>query len=565
MNNFFDNAGNDEDLLIDVRPMTNDIHVPAGYDPSGFDTFTYIYGKGEWYDSMEGKGRRRVGSTQRGVGTRDYTVFTVNWWGGSRLQAGSTYSHRGFLATGDLGDVEATAGALLDSTEAYEVDLEDWTPRAVDAYRNAGGTHFIVAAAAAAEGTGTACDGAAALVCHGKSTPAAGHVPFFYTTCANATYFGPDPYSLAPEFGARFPGHGPTWSDAVTSYLCRDEPRVPLDASWTHSNGKPEGTYFRFDLTDWANAFGAEVTYGAAVADVAQWRDGAMIWTGSVKTWTETSATAWPHGRTDPLIEGQFQTGDYLAPRPRPTWKLMGFFHPNCTSLETAVYDEDVFACQDGSDTPPTSLASSQPSTPPTSLASSQPSTPPTSTASSQPSTPPTSTASSQPSTPPTSTASDQPSTPPTSLASSPPSTPPTSTASDQPSTPPTSLASSPPSTPPTSTASEAPSSSVPDVPCVGDPSAYNFAAGECVAGGAVTEAQCEALATFLGFDYRGSKRFEGSEKMKQRKDFPGGCFVKWGKNKFFYNPHNTAGTLCRRKLPCVCSANDGAGNVLFE
>ena len=47
------------------------------YKPHELPTFSYIYGKGQDYANIDGKGRRRLGSTQQGDGNRDFTVFTV--------------------------------------------------------------------------------------------------------------------------------------------------------------------------------------------------------------------------------------------------------------------------------------------------------------------------------------------------------------------------------------------------------------------------------------------------------------------------------------------------------
>lgn len=127
VNNFFDNRGNGSPMPIEVRPTSNIPQIPPGYDPSTFDAFTYVYGDGLEYGSgasVEGRARRRVGATEQGVGYRDYTVFTVNWFGGeivyllfnwdtscwltntffccifsylgSKLQPGFTYVNRGF-------------------------------------------------------------------------------------------------------------------------------------------------------------------------------------------------------------------------------------------------------------------------------------------------------------------------------------------------------------------------------------------------------------------------------------------------------------------------------------
>ncbi|KAL7533669.1 hypothetical protein ACHAXR_006666 [Thalassiosira sp. AJA248-18] len=226
----FDNSGNSSPLLIDARPPPNVVSAPAGYDPASFNTFTYVYGKGEEYvsNSVPGRSRRRLGSTIQGVGSRDYTVFTVNWHGGGiRLAPGFTYTNRQFYFSSDLGSVKATGDDLNGKTYADYIEPENWNPRAVQIYTS--GTNFAVVAAETAQGASTTC-GAATLSCSGKSTPDTGHVPFFYVTCGTQTHFGPDPYHFTPSFGDTFPGHG-TINNPVRSYLC-DGQALSIRPSW---------------------------------------------------------------------------------------------------------------------------------------------------------------------------------------------------------------------------------------------------------------------------------------------------------------------------------------------
>lgn len=221
VNALFNNTNNGTELPIDVIPtrcnynLTADI--PAGYNASAFNAFTYVYGKGEDYDGVNvgGKSRRRIGYS-----SRDYNVFTINWWGGAKLEAGSTYLNRGFYFISNLGSVETTAESLLNKIHIDEIGMEQWSPRAVDIYESGG--NFEVLAALSAEGTSTACN-SMTPVCQGYSTPQSGHVAFFYVTCGTNTYFGRDPYSVAPSFGATFPAHGNITSP-VRSYACDGEP-----------------------------------------------------------------------------------------------------------------------------------------------------------------------------------------------------------------------------------------------------------------------------------------------------------------------------------------------------
>ena len=93
-------------------------------------------------------------------------------------------------------------------------------------------------------------------------------------------------------------------------------------------------------------------------------------------------------------------------------------------------------------------------------------------------------------------------------------------------------------------------------VPCVDGSPAYKFAAmTECKGGVQLDEDQCEALASFMGFNYKGSMRFIE----KNPNAFPGGCFVKFGKNKVFYNSGKEAGLGCSRKKRCVCGADEAS------
>lgn len=169
-------------------------NVSNDYDPSSFSTFTYIYGKGEDYADNEvgGFGRRRLGSTQLGENTRDYTVFTVNWMGsGARLSAGQMYSNRGFYSVGNLASTKSTAEILRDNVVIDKINYNDWTPRAVGIYKH-DTTFDVVPVTMVAGGATTTCLGesSATNICEGLSTPRAGHVPFFYVTCGSSTYLG---------------------------------------------------------------------------------------------------------------------------------------------------------------------------------------------------------------------------------------------------------------------------------------------------------------------------------------------------------------------------------------
>jgi len=85
---------------------------------------------------------------------------------------------------------------------------------------------------------------------------------------------------------------------------------------------------------------------------------------------------------------------------------------------------------------------------------------------------------------------------------------------------------------------------------CVDGSPGYRFAGDQdqC-ADDAVTKAQCEALATFLGFTFK--------ERKKNTQKLPGGCFVKWSKQKLNWSAGNAPGTGCNNKLRCVCENSD--------
>ncbi|EJK54923.1 hypothetical protein THAOC_25402, partial [Thalassiosira oceanica] len=196
---------------------------PAGYNPGVTESaFTYVYGRGEDYSqlpspnagdgSVTGTSRRRWGTSDR-----DYTVFTVNWLGQSRLKPGQTYINRSFQFASELGAVEALGEDLRDKVYVDQIDEVDYNARRVDLYKD--GDRFE-AVAASNEGGPTSCGSDTAVVaCSGWSTPQSGKSPFFYITCGTNTHVGQDPYHFSPSFGDTFPGHAPA-GETVRSYVC---------------------------------------------------------------------------------------------------------------------------------------------------------------------------------------------------------------------------------------------------------------------------------------------------------------------------------------------------------
>ena len=128
-----------------------------------------------------------IGKTCNHSPDRDFTVFTINWYGQAKLEPGATYSNRGFYFQSKLRDVQTTAQDLRGKTDAEKINLEEWSPRNVDMFQS--GTSLAVVAAATAEGNSATC-GSLNAVCSGHSTPPTNHVPFFYITCGTNTYFG---------------------------------------------------------------------------------------------------------------------------------------------------------------------------------------------------------------------------------------------------------------------------------------------------------------------------------------------------------------------------------------
>jgi len=221
---------------------------------ANLNTFTYVYGNGDDYElnwSIGGRGRRRVGSTQQGIGKRDFTVFTVNWWhSGANLPPNDTYLNRGFLLSSDLGSVKTTADNLVEKTYINRVEPQDYTPRPIDLYSGVhanGVEHFV----AVLDGV---CNSPATLKCSGKSTPSPNHLPFFHVTCGDSTYLGRNPYHFTPDFGAEFPAHG-SIEQPVKAYVCDGQdpslrPTWKLIGYFDSNCTESEGIAYHDDVCD---------------------------------------------------------------------------------------------------------------------------------------------------------------------------------------------------------------------------------------------------------------------------------------------------------------------------
>ena len=100
-------------FLLDCQPFTNMFVYPSPY------LIGQEYrGAGVGGDIL-GKARRRIGATAMGVGFRDFTVFTINWFGaGAHLKSGETYVNRGYYVNSNLGSVKTTSEDLVTKTFA---------------------------------------------------------------------------------------------------------------------------------------------------------------------------------------------------------------------------------------------------------------------------------------------------------------------------------------------------------------------------------------------------------------------------------------------------------------
>ena len=86
VNSVFDNTGNTTHplpLRFETFPPGETFPGPS-YNPGALNAVTFVYGDGNDYNAVPGTGRRRMGSS-----SRDFTVFTTNWWSsGAKLTPG---------------------------------------------------------------------------------------------------------------------------------------------------------------------------------------------------------------------------------------------------------------------------------------------------------------------------------------------------------------------------------------------------------------------------------------------------------------------------------------------
>ena len=167
LNEIFSNAGSADVLPIEIRPLRKSdttileatpltklplASVPADYNPSAINAFTYVYGRGSANVAAGGNSQRRIGSTDHSQG-RDFTVLEMSWAGQARLRAGDTYTNRGFYFSSNLGSVKETADILRDKIVVDKIGLEEWSPRVVNIYK--AGSNFVAKAALSSGGQNT--------------------------------------------------------------------------------------------------------------------------------------------------------------------------------------------------------------------------------------------------------------------------------------------------------------------------------------------------------------------------------------------------------------------------
>ena len=167
LNEIFSNAGSADVLPIEIRPLrkldTTILEatpltklplasVPADYNPSAINAFTYVYGRGAANAAAGGNSQRRIGSTDHSQG-RDFTVLEMSWAGQARLRAGDTYTNRGYYFSSNLGSVKETSDILRDKIVVDKIGLEEWSPRVVHIYK--AGSNFVAKAALLSGGQNT--------------------------------------------------------------------------------------------------------------------------------------------------------------------------------------------------------------------------------------------------------------------------------------------------------------------------------------------------------------------------------------------------------------------------
>ena len=261
-NRFFDNTNGTSRLNVEVVLLSSDATAPPeNYDPGLTESaFTYVYGRGESYASVNPDTGHVAGSSRRRLGTsdRDYTVFTVNWLAGAKVGPGETYLNRGYVFASELGAVESIGDGLVDKVYVDKVQEVDYDGRRIDLYTS--GVNFAAIPSSYAKGRSTECASpSASLACSGSSVPRPNAAALFYVTCGGRTHVGFDPYGLAPDYEGAFPGHAPQ-GGTVRAYVCRDG-----DAS-----SRPTWMLLGFFRRDDAGcAKLANATYAATVCEVS--------------------------------------------------------------------------------------------------------------------------------------------------------------------------------------------------------------------------------------------------------------------------------------------------------
>ena len=288
-------------ILFQATPPTI-TNAPADYDPGALPSVTFVAGDG--ISSLTpGNFRRRIGSSNR-----DYYVYTNNYLGD--LKAGYALSKRAFVFASELESAKATADDLK-SKVVYDL-IEDtrYNPRAIDIYKS--GASFDAVAAASVQGTSTTCSTSpsATLVCSGVSTPKPDYSPFFYVTCGDSTYLGPDPYFFTPGNGDyfTFPGMSNDNDKKIRSYACEGQ----------DGTIRPTWKLVGFFNSACYSSVGSDVTYDDDIC-VAPSEEPSSLPSSQPSSQPSSSGVPTPEPSPQPSSTLSLQPSSSLVPTPEPS------------------------------------------------------------------------------------------------------------------------------------------------------------------------------------------------------------------------------------------------------
>jgi len=306
VHNAFDNSGNSGVLSIKFEaapPTITQENVPAGYNPGALPSVTFVAGDGT-SPLTPGNFRRRLGN-----GYRDYYVYTNNYLADA-LEAGYALSKRAFFFASELAAVKATADELK-SKVVYDL-IEDtrYNPRAIDIYKS--GASFDAVAATSTQGTATTCSTSpsATRVCSGFSTPKPGYSPFFYVTCGDSTYLGPDPYFFTPGNGDwfTFPGMSNNNTKMIRSYACEGQDETI----------RPTWKLIGFFDSACLSSVGSDVTYDDDIC-VAPSEEPSSLPSSQPSSQPSSSVVPTPEPSLQPSSTLSLQPSSSLVPTPEPS------------------------------------------------------------------------------------------------------------------------------------------------------------------------------------------------------------------------------------------------------